>query len=84
MRRNNDGWWKAFGVLGVMIGIGMTMVSFLLYQKNRKYRDALILASEHIPDDSREARRAEWQSHYAPVNQRTTEEKLDDRRMVEE
>jgi len=84
MKRNYDGWWKLFGALGFLFGIAMTVLSWVLYQKNRRYRDALIAVSDQLPDDGPEARRAEWQSNYAPANQKTTEERLETQRIKEE
>ncbi|MBR5152720.1 MAG: hypothetical protein IKW60_04240 [Clostridia bacterium] len=84
MRRNHDGWWKVFGVLGFLIGIGMAIFSYLLYRKNQQYRDALISVSDQFPDEGQQARRAAWQSHHAPANQKTTEERLETQRIKEE
>ncbi len=84
MKRNHDGWWKLFGALGFLVGIGMAVLSYFLYQKNRRYRDALIAVSDQLPNDGPEVRRAEWQSHYAPANQKTTEERLETQRIKEE
>ena len=81
----NDGWWKAFGITGVLFGMLMTVVSLCLREKNKKYRDALITMSEQLPEeDDAKARRAAWRSFHAPANRITVEKRLENQRVEEE
>lgn len=81
----NDGWWKVFGALGVLFGVVMTVVSFCLRQKNKKYRDALISLSDQLPvEETADARRAAWRSSHAPAKRVTVEERLENQRVDEE
>lgn len=81
----NDNWWKIFGILGVLFGIMMTVVSLCLREKNKRYRDALISMSEQLPEEEdRKTRRATWRSHHAPKNRITVEERLENQRVDEE
>lgn len=83
--KKNDGWWKAFGALGILFGIAMTVVSFCLRQKNKKYRDALISLSDQLPEEeTADARRAAWRSSHAPAKRVTVEERLENQRVEEE
>ncbi len=83
--RNHDGWWKVFGILGMLLGLVMTAAMFLLREKNKKYRDALIAMSDQFPETEDAAtRRAAWQSSHAPANRVTVEERLENQRVEEE
>ena len=80
--------WKVFGVLGLLFGAVMALVSLCLKQKNDEYRDALIDLSERFPGEEdaepdTTARREDWQSAHAPSNRKTVEERLADQRIQE-
>ena len=83
--RGNDGWWKVFGVLGFLFGILMTVFAFCQYQKNQKYRDALIALSDQLSEEeTAKTRRTAWRSSQSPANRTTVEERLETQRIDEE
>ena len=46
-----DGIWMLFGLLGLALGLLMTLTALCLQKKNREYRDALIDLSERLPGE---------------------------------
>ncbi len=82
--RNNSKvcFWKFFGALGFLFGIGMTFVALLLKKKNDEYMEALIDMSDSMLDD--EYTKEEWSNSNSLRNRKTVEEKMSDRRVEEE
>ena len=84
------GFWKFIAAI-LFVALAIMSVNMLLLKlKNKEYKEVLIKNSESIPNtpeqeaELAEIRKREWGRGNAPKNKKTTEEILEENRVIEE
>lgn len=84
------GAWKLIAAILFVALAATAVAAFMLKIKNNQYRDLLIEDSERFEatpeqeEEMAEIRRREWSRAHSMANKKTTEERLEENRIIEE